>query len=262
MIKIMRAVKIITILVILSFVVVIQNKAYAQSIVETIVGEVGGEPSPAPECGPGNSNIDLRLKLDFGVIMRPGRGLHLGDLRFYPAENPDCETRRQFYRALAIPSASVKFMSLLKPNNTFVIDCFRVDVTGSAGFVPTGNLMQYKNCYKIKEDFKPYAFLVLHETGHIMKHRNYRELQQFFPRTKLIREDPNCFASEGVIKTYNKRGLSDYSLTSESSAEAIALYVYNRKDGDFADIINFKSECPSIYQWAKSNIYGEGVEFN
>lgn len=214
--------------------------------------EPGPGPDPAPECGSNNSNIDRLLREDFGIIMRSG------------TENADCETRRTFYRVISIPARSPMFMSLLKPRTTFVIECsINNNIPGSHGFVPyPGTKMFYENCYKIRENFKQYAFLVLHETGHVMKWENYRQLQQNFPRTRLFREDRNCFADEGVIKTYNRRGLNDYEKTSESSAEAIALYVYNRKDGEYADIINFKSECPSIYQWAKSNIYGEGVEFN
>lgn len=210
----------------------------------------GPNPDPAPLCGPLNIIINARLKEDFGIIMRSG------------TENADCETRKAFYRALSIPRKSQTFMALLKPRTTFIIECsINNSIPGSHGLVPSpGTKMYYKNCYKIKENFKPYAFLVLHETGHVMKWENYRLLQQDFPRTRLTREDPNCFQG-GVIKTYNRRPTDSYSLTSESSAEAIALYVHNRKDGDYADIFNFKSECPSIYQWAKNNVYG-GVEFN
>lgn len=214
-------------------------------------------PDPDPDCGPSNNTINSRLRSDFGLIIKEGgNGYQNGGDQ--GAETLDCETRKLIYRAYAIPGRSTRFMSLLNPNNTFELECYRDSrIPGSSGWTPWGGkLIQFKNCSRIKVDFQSYAFLFLHETGHLLKHRNYRELQQNFPRTRLIREDPNCFANEGVIKTYNRRGLTPYSLTSESSAEAIALFVYNEKVGDYATISNFKNDCNSIYAWTLTEVYG------
>ncbi len=217
----------------------------------------GPDQGPAPDCG----IINDRLKDDFGVIVKEG-GSGWPDY-YAPAESVNCAARQGIYKAYRIPSASSRFLRLLEPGDKFSIECYNNNkVLGAAGRVFDPQVIKFSNCSKIATStFGPYAFLYLHETGHLMKQRHYRLLQQEFPRTRLMREDPNCFASEGVIKTYNRRGLSSYSLISESSAEAMALYVYNKKDGDFANINNFKNECPSIYKWAKDNVYG-GYEFN
>ena len=250
------------------------KSAFAQSqenfiidAVTTIVGlgsdDEEEKPNPGPDLGPAPDcgSIDQRLKDDFGVIVKEG-GSGWPD-NYAPAENVGCAARQGIYKAYRIPSASSRFIKLLEPGDKFSIECYNnSSVLGAAGRVYDSQVIKFSNCSKIATStFTPYAFLYLHETGHLMKQRHYRLLQQEFPRTRLMREDPNCFASEGIIKTYNRRGLSSYSLISESSAEAMALYVYNKKDGDYANINNFKNECPSIYKWAKDNVYG-GYEFN
>ncbi len=243
------------------------NAEISQQIVNVIVGNfiddgesgVGG--GPLPSCG----EIDQKLKEDFGVIIQEGGGGWESSGNSDGTERVNCDTRQKIYRAYSIPGRSSSWMRLLKPNITFRIECYRdsSDPESSAGFVNQRNRMQFKNCSNISiRDFEPYAFLFLHETGHIIKHRNYREIQDGFPRTALYNSDRNCFAAEEpVIKTYNRRDLTDYSLTSESSAEAIALYVYNKKRGRYASISNFRNECPEIYNWARNKVYG-GYTFN
>lgn len=247
----------------------IANAQLTDQVIETIVGNfiddgssgLGGGPLPSCE------EIDKKLKEDFGAVMKPDPGPYGSSETWagVSADTPDCQTKRLFYRTLDIAGRSSSYLRLLKPRQEFTIGCSKNSIDGSSGWVTTATYLHYRNCHNIKSNFEPYAFLITHEVGHIMKQRNFRILQQEFPRTELINKNPNCFNNEGTIKTYNRLGLSCTSSwceqTSESSAEAIALYVYNRKDGKYGNISNFRSQCPAIYDWAKNSVFG-GYTFN
>ena len=247
-----------------------EEKYYIKDTATVIVGEgnEGGTverpgPGPAPDCPPGGSTkeIDDALKDEFGVIVKEGGNWYgLGSV--LGPENVNCETRRSIYRAYALPSQSGAFRRKLEPWDPFSFECYRSN--GPYAHVHNKDLLQFSNCINIRENFTVYGFLALHETGHIIATRK-GSLYRSFPHRQLVNQDGrDCYGNRVnnyVIRTY---GIFPRDAKSESFAEAIALYVYNKKTYTVLASLpldNFKVRCRNTYNWMRDNVFG-GYEFN
>jgi len=91
------------------------------------------------------------------------------------------------------------------------------------------------------------GFFIVHEFGHIIGGRS--NLNNLFPHDSLKRSptDADCYNAHGILKSYGL--IRDPK--GESFAEAIALYIYNKKDG----IMDFKNECPATHDWIGGNVF-------
>jgi hypothetical protein len=59
-----------------------------------------------------------------------------------------------------------------------------------------------------------------------------------------------------ALKTYSLRTTNPVS---ESFAESLALFLWNKKVGKYATIQNFRTECPHTWAWIKTTVFGEHI---
>lgn len=206
---------------------------------------VGAIPGPAPICG----DIDAKLKSDFGIIIQES------------GESVSCEVRQRVYQIYTIPAKSLGFIKNLKPEKTFNLQFKQKNPPsgGSSGYTPTGGaieLTDFAAFISKSSNFNTGAFFLIHETGHLIKHRNRALFNDNYPNSYNVGQEPGCY-NQGFLKTYSRR---DTNPVSESMAEATALYIFNRKNGSHATIGDFRSECPATYKWIGENLY-EGAGF-
>lgn len=189
------------------------------------------------------ADVDERLLKDFGVRIRA------------VSEYVSCTVKKRMYTIYSMPTQSDRYVSLLKPTKPFTIEFYKGTYGTTSGYVPSGYTMQLKGFASFISNyswFRMAAFMLMHETGHIIGHRNY-SVKYSFPLSSLVNQDRSCY-DRGFLKTYSLR--SGVSPLSESFAEAQGLYVYNSKNGRLADIYNFRTECDNTYSWIRSNVFG------
>ncbi len=274
------------------------NTVFAQEITglpvqetsTTIVGKgTGGTPAPTsppgpgplpiPECGLLDVNINFRLKQDFGITIKEGAPPTWVRGGTFPAENANCITKKGIYKTFAIATQSYKYKNKLT-SRPFTIQFFYSDSMArerrNTGLTNYGYLIQLINggiSYNRSDYKSPYfyspATWITHESAHILQQRD-SSLENKFPDLRWLgsdhrSRDTDCYEYRSyqagwIFKTYSKTA-DVGSATRESMAEAIALYVYNHKNPGYAEIKNFKRECPDTYEWVKENIY-DPKEFN
>ncbi len=209
--------------------------------------DVGIETCPtARRCcaiTPSCATIAQRLLKDFGVKM------------VSKGETITCALRKKVYDIYSIPGRSTTYMKKLKPSSPFTLEFYSGTSGRASGYVPSaytirltgfGAFMSHSSWYDLG------AFLLQHETGHLIKNRNRSEFYVNYPHSTLKSNDPGCY-DDGFLKTYSLRSTDPKS---ESMAEATGLYVYNRKNGVHASISNFRTQCDATYSWIRSHLYG------
>ena len=113
------------------------------------------------------------------------------------------------------------------------------------------------------------AYLIIHETGHILSGRNPRLLNKFIGKLpELQAADKDCYnrrtytdskgnlRQKGMLLTYIGPGSI---VEEENFAEGIADYVLYpswQSWNSSASLTDFPSRCPNTYQWFKDNIFG------
>lgn len=206
-------------------------------------GPVDTSPLPKPPC----IEIDSKLRTDFGIIIEEG------------GESVSCDIRQKVYQIYSIPTKSPTYLSHLKPAVPFTIRFISDNTAGAHGLTTSPNLIQLWNMARflsIDSNFRSASIFLVHETGHLIKHRDWTLFNDNYPNSYFVSKEPGCY-DQGFLKTYSHR---DTNPVSESMAEASALYIYQSKNGKYATINNFRSECPETYNWMYKNLYG-GVEF-
>lgn len=193
------------------------------------------------------ADIDERLLADFGVkIMQV-------------SESVSCTVKKRIYTIYSMPTQSDKYVSLLKPTKPITLQFYKGTYGTTSGKAPNPNTIMLTGFASFISNyswFKMGAFLLIHETGHIIGQRNY-SVKTAFPHSSLVNLDRSCY-DRGYLKTYSLRCGSSCNITpkSESFAEAQGLYVYNSKNGKLADIDNFRVECDNTYSWIRTNVFG------
>jgi len=209
---------------------------------------------PTPTC----ANVNQRLRDDFGIIIRPGTLPFSG----LPSEDIGCADRIKVYQMFIRPFQYERFGPRVDPSVPFTMHLYRTGTGSTAScsaYVPNANAIQIRDlsdCLRVVSgpsdpDFNRIAMFLIHETGHIIRART-PSLGTSFQNARLAAQDPACY-DRGFIVTYSLRTTNPIS---ESMAEAIGLFVVNRKVGRYGTISNFRTECPHTYAWVRTNIFG------
>ena len=226
----------------------------------TIVAPVGPDPEielPLPTC----DDVDARLRADFGIVIQPGT-LRFGGL---PSADIGCEDRIKVYRMFVAPFAFEGYRLRLDPDRPVTMHLYRsADPRAGfcSGYVPSANAIQIRDlrqCLRSVTDaedrrFRSVAMFLIHEMGHVIANRN-DGIKAQFRDAELPAADPDCY-DRGFLKTYYYR--SGVNPVSESFAESLALFVWNRKSGAHATIEDFAAECPSTHDFARTHVFEHG----
>lgn len=193
------------------------------------------------------ADVDERLLADFGVKIKQ------------VSESVSCTVKKRIYTIYSMPTQSSRYVSLLKPKTPFTIEFYDGTYGTTSGYTPSGYTIRVYGFASFLSNYSWFrlgAFFLIHETGHLIGHRNYA-VKNSFPLSSLVYQDASCY-DRGYLKTYSLRCGSSCGITpkSESFAEAQGLYVYNSKNGRLADIDNFKLECNNTYDWIRANVFG------
>lgn len=212
-------------------------------------------PAPTETCGLScddlNINPALCLKQNFNVVVNNGTNQQKIDV----------------YKMLAYASKSCEYKRLLmKGGETLTIRMNDYGVVACAGYTPTENLIRLGPC---SISYSARKYLLIHESGHIIKDRN-PGLYQRYPLTTLRTQDARCYSPDGFLISYPLRVSCSYSTTaytkrSEGFAEGIADYSnymsYN-PTGTYCAVAltRFPTQCPKTYNWFNINIFA-GYEY-
>jgi len=211
-------------------------------------------PAELPTC----ADVDDRLLADFGLIIQPGTlpfdGLAPADL--------GCEGRIEVYRMFVAPFAYAGYGSRLRRDVPVTLHLYRSDSPRSgwcSGYVPNARAIQIRDlqeCLRNVTDvddryFRSTAMFLIHESGHVIADRN-AGLKDAFRESGVRALDPQCY-DDGFLKTYSLR--SGVNAVSESFAEAVALFVWNKKRGVHASILDFEAECPHTREWIRTAVF-------
>lgn len=218
-------------------------------------GSGGGNsiPGTPPPC----TDIDQRLLADFGVIIKP------------ISEFPTCSDKQKIYSIYSIPFQSPTYKQYIKPSTPFTLEFYSLfdfnksffgcttacGLTNTAHRIQLGGFVNWLNNYS----FKSSALFIIHETGHLISHRNY--FFESFPVTSLASANPSCY-DRGYLITYSLRCIGagcKITPKHESFAEANSLYIFNSKVGAIGTINNFMVECNATYTWIKTNLFGDTI---
>ena len=213
---------------------------------------ISGTPSPIPDC----SQIDSSLLNDFNVRVS--------------GQEATCNVKQIVYGFYSIPFRSPEYARNLKTGSPFSVIINLPDQPGRCHGLGNGKdtitMWGFMECYIQSEHGQRIAQFLIHETGHIMRYKNYREFGVLYAKNLpgLIKQDPTCY-NQGYLKTYSLRCGSACGIipSSEDFAESSAVYVYNGKPvttGDGIPIVNLKASCPATYNYFKDNVFG-GTEF-
>ncbi len=212
-------------------------------------------PAPLPTC----SNVDQRLRGDFGIVIRPGTISFEG----LATEDIGCADRIKVYQMFMLPFAYERYPRRLNPSDSFTMHLYRTSrpSTGScSAYVPSAQAMlirDLRQCLSVVSgrtdtDFMRIAMFLIHESGHIITART-PSLRTAFSAANLAARDPRCY-DRGFLKTYSLRTTNP---TSESFAESLALFIGRRKVGTLGTINDFRTECPNTYEWTRVNVFGD-----
>lgn len=210
---------------------------------------------PIDICGLSCDDLDINpaicLKQNFNVIVNNGTNQQKIDV----------------YKILAYASKSCEYKRLLmKGGETLTIRMNDYGVETCAGYTPTENLIRLGPC---SISYNARKYLLIHESGHIIKDRN-PGLYQRYPLTTLRTQDARCYSPDGFLISYPLRVSCSYSTTaytkrSEDFAESIADYSnymsYN-PTGTYCAVAltRFPTQCPQTYNWFNINIFA-GYEY-
>lgn len=210
---------------------------------------VGTCPGPTRCCRASITcaNVDRQLREDFGVIIKP------------VTEAVSCTVKKRIHQIYSLPGQSPEYLKRLKPGTPFTLEFYSGSYGSASGYTPSGYKIRVYGFASFLSNpnwFRMGAFFLIHETGHLIGHRNYA-LKYSFPLSTLVSRDSNCY-QKSYLKTYSLRCGSSCGITplSESFAESQGLYVFNSKVGRHATIYNFRSECDATYSWIRSNLFG------
>lgn len=109
------------------------------------------------------------------------------------------------------------------------------------------------------------AYLIIHETGHILAGRNIQLFNRFSQDALASSDGDKCYknwnGSPNYLKTYIGPGADSHA---EGFAEGIADYVLYRSWQSWnpqTRLSNFQTtECPKTYDWLKQNIFGVDIQ--
>lgn len=216
--------------------------------------DAGGALS-TPTC----ANVDQRLRDDFGIIIRPGTLPFEG----LPGQDLGCADRIKVYQMFVRPFSYQRYEKLMNPSLTFTMHLYyyaKASAGSCSAYVPNARAIQIRNLKQClahvsgtsDPDFNRIAMFLIHESGHILRARNY-SVGVDFQKAGLPAKDPSCY-DRGFIKTYSLRSTNPIS---ESLAEAMGLFIVNRKSGTMGTINNFQKECPNTYEWIRANIFND-----
>lgn len=225
------------------------------------IGPDAGVPEPAAKPLPTCADVDARLHDDFGIVIKPGTLPFEG----LPSENISCGKRIKVYQMFIRAFEYEQFPVRLMPADAFTMHLYKTSSpsTGScSAYTPSGQAIQIRDlnaCLNAVSDtsdpdFARVATFLNHETGHVIADRT-PSLKTKFQEAGLPSKDPQCF-DRGFIKTYSLRTTNPVS---ESFAESLALFIWNKKVGRYATIRNFKTECPHTWSWIKEAVFGEHI---
>jgi hypothetical protein len=224
-------------------------------------GVPDAEPEPQPKALPTCTDVDARLRDDFGIVIKPGTLPFEG----LPSENIGCAKRIKVYQMFIRAFEYEGFPVRLNVADSFTMHLYRTSspTTGScSAYTPSGQAIQIRNLSACLDavsgttdpDFARVATFLNHETGHIITSRT-PSLKTQFQAAGLPTKDPQCY-DRGFIKTYSLRTTNPVS---ESFAESLALFLWNKKVGKYATITNFRTECPHTWAWIKTTVFGEHI---
>lgn len=210
---------------------------------------------PTPTC----ANIDQRLRDDFGIVIGPGTLPFEG----LPGQDLGCADRIKVYQMFVRPFEYQRYERLMKPSLTFTMHLYyyaKGSPGSCSGYVPNARAIQFRNLKQClanvsgpsDPDFNRIAMFLIHESGHILRARNY-SVGVDFQKAGLPAKDPSCY-DRGFIKTYSLRSTNPVS---ESLAEAMGLFIVNKKSGSLGTINNFQKECPKTYEWIRANVFND-----
>ena len=208
-----------------------------------------GEPAPS-EQPPPSGDIEQALLNDFNVRLSVGGAgfcLWSSNWRdpYAPGEVISEDAKRKIYSAIAAPAQSARFRNLIK-EKTVTIEFYKGEHIFGCRDGNKITFMNFGRYVNIMGERGP-GFFIVHEFGHIIGGRS--NLNNLFPHDSLKRSptDADCYNAHGILKSYGL--IRDPK--GESFAEAIALYIYNKKDG----IMDFKNECPATHDWIGGNVF-------
>lgn len=208
-----------------------------------------GEPAPS-EQPPPSGDIEQALLNDFNVRLSvggPGFCLWSSNWRdpYAPGEVISEDAKRKIYSAIATPAQSARFRNLIK-EKTITIEFYKGEHIFGCRDGNKITFMNFGRYVNIMGERGP-GFFIVHEFGHMIGGRS--NLNELFPHDFLKRSptDADCYNGHGILKSYGL--IRDPK--GESFAEAIALYIYNKKDG----IMDFKNECPATHAWIGGNVF-------
>ena len=225
----------------------------------TNVAPDAGVPEPEPKPLPTCTDVDARLRDDFGIVIKPGTLPFEG----LPSENISCGKRIKVYQMFMRAFEYEGFAPHLMVEDAFTMHLYRTSspTTGScSAYTPSGQAIQIRDlnaCLNAVSgtsdpDFARIAIFLNHETAHVMADRT-PSLKTRFQEAALPSKDPQCY-DRGFIKTYSLRTTNPVS---ESFAESLALFLWNKKVGKYATISNFRTECPHTWAWIGMTVFGD-----
>ncbi len=155
---------------------------------------------------------------------------------------------------LSIPGKSALYTSLLKRGGPTNISFDSAPCGGRT--LASGDIILHSfwSCGSAQN------FVLIHETGHTIAIYNGGVSRSFTPNA-YYPNDSSCYYYNGACDTTTKYFLKTYTGgcggggKPESFAESLSLYVIPR-----GALSNYKSQCPTGYNWEKNNIFG-GYEF-
>lgn len=206
-----------------------------------------------PTC----SDVDKRLRDDFGIVIKPGT-LPFGGL---PSQDIACADRIKVYQMFIKPFSYKRYETLMKPADPFTMHLYyQSGAAGCSAYVPSSQAIQIRNLKQClayvsgpsDPDFNRIAMFLIHESGHVLRARNYA-VGTKFQSADLPSKDPSCY-DRGFVKTYSLRSTNP---NSESLSEAMGLFIVNQKTSSMGTIKDFKKECPNTYGWIAANIFND-----
>jgi hypothetical protein len=223
--------------------------------------DAGGMPDAGMLQTPTCSDVDARLRSDFGIVIKPGTIAFEG----LPSEDISCAKRIKVYQMFERAFEYEQFPARLMVDDPFTMHLYRSSspATGScSGYTPSAQVIQIRDlnaCLNAVSDtsdpdFARIATFLNHETGHIITSRT-ASLKTQFQAANLPSQDPQCY-DDGFLKTYSLRTTNPVS---ESFAESLALFLWNKKVGRYATIRDFRAECPNTWKWIKMTVFGDHI---
>lgn len=187
---------------------------------------------------------------------------------------------KTIFDILSYAAQSSKYKDLLTNGGVLTIN-----VSSCTGCASTGgpNTIGLRGFFNSGLDIYAQRYLLIHESGHTIWHRNGDIKMKFTFSTLVSSDGASCYdqrpaqcsrPTSNWVKTYALRYIcpsfagntciGSIEDKGESFAEAIADYAVYRNHSYNGNcsvrLSNFSSQCSNTYRWVKDNIYG-GFEF-